>query len=399
MRKFFYADDEEIKRGETTDVYFVRTKKILEAKGLTKVRVVAEITNGRLPENWEWGVLCGVEEAANLLEGLPIDVYSMPEGSIFKCRDYNGLREPVMFIEGPYGDFCIYETPLLGLLCQSSGVATKAARVKKAIGNKPAIAFGIRRMHPVISPMLDRAAYIGGLDGVSSLKGAKTIGKEPVGTMPHALIIVLGDQVKAWKAFDEVIPREVSRIALVDTYFDEKAEAIMAAEALGEKLYAVRLDTPSSRRGDFAEIVREVRWELDARGYRNVKIFVSGGIDERSAKALSEAGVDAFGVGTSVSNAPTIDFAMDIVSVEGKPSAKRGKLSGKKQVWRCEECMVDLIKPFDFPSPKCPACGGETVPMLKPLIKNGEIVAELKSPSEIREYVLKQLEKVSLSLE
>ena len=296
MRKFLYADDEEIKKGETTDIYFVRTKKILEAKGLTKVRVVAEITNGRLPENWEWGVLCGIEEAANLLEGLPIDVYSMPEGSIFKCRDYYGLREPVMFIEGPYGDFCIYETPLLGLLCQSSGVATKAARVKKAIGSKPAIAFGIRRMHPAISPMLDRAAYIGGLDGVSSLKGAKTIGKEPVGTMPHALIIVLGDQVKAWKAFDEVIPPEVSRIALVDTYFDEKAEAIMAAEALGEKLYAVRLDTPSSRRGDFAEIVREVRWELDARGYRNVKIFVSGGIDERSAKVLSEAGVDAFGV-------------------------------------------------------------------------------------------------------
>ncbi|HDN63213.1 MAG TPA: nicotinate phosphoribosyltransferase [Candidatus Bathyarchaeota archaeon] len=398
MRKFFYADDEEIKKGETTDIYFVRTKKILEAKGLTKVRVVAEITNGRLPENWEWGVLCGIEEAANLLEGLPIDVYSMPEGSIFKCRDYYGLREPVMFIEGPYGDFCIYETPLLGLLCQSSGVATKAARVKKAIGSKPAIAFGIRRMHPAISPMLDRAAYIGGLDGVSSLKGAKTIGKEPVGTMPHALIIVLGDQVKAWKAFDEVIPPEVSRIALVDTYFDEKAEAIMAAEALGEKLYAVRLDTPSSRRGDFAEIVREVRWELDARGYRNVKIFVSGGIDERSAKVLSEAGVDAFGVGTSVSNAPTIDFAMDIVSVEGRPSAKRGKLSGKKQVWRCEKCMVDIIRPFDSPQPKCPLCKGETTPMLKPLIKNGEIVAELKSPSEIREYVLRQLEKVSLSL-
>lgn len=398
MRKFFYADDEEIKKGETTDIYFVRTKKILEAKGLTKVRVVAEITNGRLPENWEWGVLCGIEEAANLLEGLPIDVYSMPEGSVFKCRDYYGLREPVMFIEGPYGDFCIYETPLLGLLCQSSGVATKAARVKKAIGNKPAIAFGIRRMHPVISPMLDRAAYIGGLDGVSSLKGAKTIGKEPVGTMPHALIIVLGDQVKAWKAFDEVIPPEVSRIALVDTYFDEKAEAIMAAEALGEKLYAVRLDTPSSRRGDFAEIVREVRWELDARGYRNVKIFVSGGIDEKSAKVLSEAGVDAFGVGTSVSNAPTIDFAMDIVSVEGKPAAKRGKLSGKKQVWRCEECMTDIIKPFDFPQPRCPLCERKTVPMLKPLIKNGEIVAELKGPSEIREYVLRQLEKVSISL-
>jgi len=399
MRKFYYADDKEIKSGETTDIYFVRTREILEAKGLTDVHVVAEITSGRLPENWGWGVLCGVEEAANLLEGLPIDVYSMPEGCIFHGKDYNGFREPVMFIEGPYGEFCIYETPLLGLLCQSSGVATKAARVKKVIGEKLAIAFGIRRMHPAISPMLDRAAYIGGFDGVSSLKGAKTIGRDPVGTMPHALIIIFGDQVKAWKAFDEVISPEVLRVALVDTYLDEKKESVMAAEALKEKLSAVRLDTPSSRRGNFAEIIREVRWELDARGYRHVKIFVSGGIDEESAKILSEAGADAFGVGTSVSNAPTVDFAMDIVTVNGAPSAKRGKLSGKKQVWRCCECMVDVIKLFESPPPECPVCGGEMEPMLKPLIRDGKIVAELPTPSEIRAYVLKQLEKIDLSSE
>ncbi|MEM2875516.1 MAG: nicotinate phosphoribosyltransferase [Candidatus Bathyarchaeia archaeon] len=397
MRKFYYADEKEIKSGETTDIYFIRTRQILEAKGLMNTRVVAEITSGRLPDNWTWGVLCGVEEAANLLEGLPINVYSMPEGSIFRWKDYSGFREPVMFVEGPYGDFCIYETPLLGLLCQASGVATKAARVKKAAGKKPVIAFGIRRMHPALSPMLDRAAYIGGFDGVSSLIGAKTIGKDPVGTMPHALIVVFGDQVKAWKAFDEVIPPEVSRVALADTYFDEKAESIMAAKALGEKLSAVRLDTPSSRRGDFADIIREVRWELDSYGYRNVKIFVSGGVDEESAKVLSEAGADAFGVGTSVSNAPTIDFAMDITSVSGRPSAKRGKLSGKKQVWRCEKCMVDVVSIFDSPAPKCPLCQSGMEPMLKPLIKEGRIVAELKSPSEIREYVLKQLEHVNVA--
>lgn len=397
MRKFYYADDEEIKSGETTDIYFVRTKEILEAKGLTDVHVVAEVTSGRLPEDWVWGVLCGVEEVANLLEGLPVDVYSMPEGSIFHGKDYNGLREPVMFIEGPYGEFCIYETPLLGLICQASGVATKAARVKKVIDEKPAIAFGIRRMHPAISPMLDRAAYIGGFDGVSSLKGAKTIGKDPVGTMPHALIIIFRDQVKAWKAFDEVISPEVLRVALVDTYFDEKEESVMAAEALKERLNAVRLDTPSSRRGNLAEIIREVRWELDARGYGHVKIFVSGGVDEESAKILSEAGADAFGVGTSVSNAPTIDFAMDIVTVNGTPSAKRGKLGGKKQVWRCGECMVDVTTLFESSPPECPYCKKKMEPMLKPLIKDGKIVAELPSPSEIRTYVLKQLEKIDNS--
>jgi len=244
--------------------------------------------------------------------------------------------------------------------------------------------------------MLDRAAYIGGFDGVSSLAGAKAIGAEPMGTMPHALIIVFGSQTEAWKAFDEVMPPEVPRIALVDTYYDEKMEALMAAETLKKRLFGVRLDTPSSRRGDFAEIIREVRWELDIRGYTHVKIFVSGGMNEESVKALSEAGADAFGVGTSVSNAPTIDFAMDIVEIDGKLCAKRGKMGGRKQVWRCQRCLTDTVLPFDAKQPSCPNCGGKTEPMLKPLIKNGKIVAELPEPKEIRRYVLEQLEKLTI---
>jgi len=396
MRLFHYATDEEVKAGKTTDIYFVRTKQVLEAKGLDTLKVVAEVTPGEIHKGWPWGILCGIEEEARLFEGCPVDVYAMPEGSVFYHTDQKGVREPVMMIDGSYGDFCLLETPLLGLLCQSSGVATRAARIKKVAGEKFVLAFGIRRMHPVLSPMLDRAAYIGGFDGVSSLMGAGTVGVEPSGTMPHSLIIVFEDQVKAWKAFDEVMPQEVPRVALVDTYFDEKIESLMAAEALKDRLYAVRLDTPGSRKGDFAEIVREVRWELDVRGYNHVKIFVSGGLDEETVKVLSDAGADSFGVGTAVSNAPTIDFAMDIVEVEGKLSAKRGKLGGKKQVWRCQKCLVDVVLPFNKSQPKCPNCGGKTEPMLKPLIKNGEIVAKLPEPSEIRGYVLEQISKLTL---
>jgi nicotinate phosphoribosyltransferase len=395
-RLFHCASDEEIKKGETTDVYFARTKQVLEAKKLNKLRVLAEVTSGKLPRGWPWGILCGIEEEARLFEGCPVNVYAMPEGSIFFHNDSRGVREPLMFIEGPYGDFCLLETPLLGLICQASGVATRAARVKKAAGEKVVVAFGIRRMHPALSPMLDRAAYIGGLDGVSSLSGARAVGAKPTGTMPHALIIAFRDQVKAWKAFDEVMPPEVPRVALVDTYFDEKIESIMAAEALKDRLYGVRLDTPGSRKGDFPELVREVRWELDVRGYKHVKIFVSGGLNEEKVRVLSEAGADAFGVGTSVSNAPTIDFAMDIIEREGKLVAKRGKLGGKKQVWRCQKCMVDSVLPFTSPQPSCPECGGKTQSMLKPLIKKGKIVAKLPKPREIRRYVLKQLEKLSI---
>ncbi|MFW6117493.1 MAG: nicotinate phosphoribosyltransferase, partial [Thermoproteota archaeon] len=188
MRRFHFTSGEEIKQGETTDIYFVRTKQILEAKGLDHTSVIADITSSSLPDNWGWGILCGIEEEAHLLEGIPVDVYSMPEGSVLYHEDYHGVREPVMRIEGSYGKFCTYETPLLGLICQASGIATRAARVRKAAGDKTVVSFGIRRMHPVLSPMIDRAAYIGGMDGVSSLSGAKIIGVEPMGTMPHALI-------------------------------------------------------------------------------------------------------------------------------------------------------------------------------------------------------------------
>ncbi len=395
MRIFHHATDEEVKRGLTTDVYFSRTKQVLEAKKLDRLNALAEVTSGKLPEGWPWGVLCGIEEVAHLFEGVPVDVYAMPEGSIFYPADYRGVREPVMFIDGAYGDYCLMETPMLGLICQASGAASRAARVKRVAGEKTVVAFGIRRMHPVLSPMLDRAAYIGGFDGVASLKGAEIIGEKPMGTMPHALMIMFGDQVKAWKAFDEVVSSDVPRVALVDTYCDEKAESIMAAEALKDRLYGVRLDTPGSRRGNFVDIIREVRWELDVRGYKNVKIFVSGGLDEEQVRVLSEAGAEAFGVGTAVSNAPTVDFAMDIVELEGRLVAKRGKLGGKKQVWRCWECLVDTVLPFDSPNPECPQCGGEMEPMLKPLIEGGKIVAELPEPKEIRGYVLEQMKKLS----
>jgi nicotinate phosphoribosyltransferase len=268
--------------------------------------------------------------------------------------------------------------------------------MRKTVEGKTLISFGIRRMHPALSPMIDRASYIGGFNGVSSLSGAKLLGIEPSGTMPHALIIVLGDQVKAWKAFDEVVSPKVPRVALVDTYSDEKMEAIMAAETLKKRLSAVRLDTPASRKGDFAELIREVRWELDIRDFSHVKIFVSGGLNEENMKALSDAGADGFGVGTALSNAPTVDFALDIVEMDGKLCAKRGKMGGRKQVWRCRKCLADLVLPFDKPKPKCPLCNGEMEPMLKPLVKNGKIVAKLPKPNQIRQYVLGQLERLSL---
>ncbi|MBO0888282.1 nicotinate phosphoribosyltransferase [Candidatus Bathyarchaeota archaeon] len=391
MRRFQIATQEEIKTGQTTDIYFTRTKEILEKEGLADLKVTAEITTSSLPRGWEWGILAGVEEAARLLEDVKVSVKSFPEGTLFHANDSSGIREPVMVLEGRYVDFCIYETPLLGLLCQASGIATMAARVRRSAGAKTLFSFGIRRAHPALAPVIDRACYIGGFDAVSSLLGAEQLGKTPSGTMPHSLIVATGDQVRAWKSFDQYMPKNVPRIMLVDTYFDEKTEAILAAEALGDRLAGVRLDTPGSRRGDFSEIIREVRWELDSRGFKNVKIYVSGGLDDESVKTLSAAGADGFGVGTSVSNAPSIDFAMDIVEADGKPVAKRGKFGGKKEVWRCDDCLLEHVALASAPSPRCEKCGGPTYKLLTELLQNGQITNPLPNPDAIRDYVIKQL--------
>ena len=397
MRRFQVATEDEIKNAQTTDIYFTRTKEILEKEGKSDLRVTAEITTSSLPKNWDFGILAGVEEAARLLEGVDVDVKSFPEGTLFHANDAFGVREPVMVLEGKYVDFCLYETPLLGLLCQASGLTTMAARVRRSAGKKTILSFGIRRAHPALAPMIDRACYIGGFDAVSSLIGAKLLGKDPSGTMPHSLIIAMGDQVRAWKSFDKHMPKEVPRIALVDTYYDEKTEAIMALQALGPKLDGVRLDTPGSRRGNFAEIIREVRWELDSRGFKNVKIYVSGGLDDEAVKTLSAAGADGFGIGTSVSNAPSIDFAMDIVEADGKSVAKRGKFGGRKEVWRCDKCLQEYVTLQNAPAATCTNCGGKTRRLLKKLLSRGHLANELPAPDKIRDYVIQQLEKTPLT--
>lgn len=383
------ADWSKIRGGKVTDVYFTRAVEILKAKNIHR-HVTVEVRCPGFPGDYSYAVLVGIEEAAHLLEGLKVDVMAMDEGAVFQPG------EPVMLISGDYMDFAICETPLLGFLCQASGIATKAARCKKAAGERTVLSFGARRMHPAIAPMIDRSAYVGGCDGVSVVESAEFLGVEPMGTIPHALILVVGDPVKAFMMFDEVMDDSVRRVALVDTFGDEKFEALDAAEALGERLFAVRLDTPSSRRGDFKKIFEEVRWELDLRGYQHVKLVASGGLDEYSIAELNYI-VDSYGVGTSVSNAPVIDFSMDIIEIEGEPIAKRGKLSGVKRVLQCVDCSARRVVPgkpgvnANSDSPVLCVCGGGMKDLLKPLIRQGEIVRNLPDPQNIRQYVLEQL--------
>ncbi len=328
--EFLIVTPQDIKSGIVTDKYFIWTEKILRSKGLNP-RIVAEITSR------EWGIFSGLRDVLSLLEGRNVDVYAMPEGSIFYPN------EPVIVIEGNYLEFAKLETSLLGFICHSSGVSRAAFKAKFAAGEKRVLSFGTRRQHPALAAMIERAAYIGGVDGVSNFSAEKYLGLKSVGTMPHALIICFGDQVEAWRAFDEVVEESVPRIMLVDTYCDEKSEAIMAVERVG-RVDGVRLDTPSSRRGDIRAIIEEIRWELSLRG-KDVSIVLSGGVSFEDIARLKDI-VDAFGVGTSIACAKPVDFALDLVEKEGKAVAKRGKFGGRKAVVR--DGVVDLIVPYEM---------------------------------------------------
>ncbi|MGI6620125.1 MAG: nicotinate phosphoribosyltransferase [Bacillota bacterium] len=310
------ATHEEILSGATADVYLVRTREILAREGKADTVVTAEIFPSRP------GILAGMPECLHILKGLPVEVWGLDEGAPFEPKD------TILRITGPYSAFGIYETALLGILASSSAWATRAAECKQAANGLPVICFGARHIHPAVAPVMERAAVVGGADGAACILGAKLLGLEPAGTMPHALVLILGDTVKAAIAYNTHMPPDVPRTILVDTFKDECEEALRVAEALGTEMGGIRLDTPGERGGVTEDLVREVRARLDLAGFSHVKIFVSGGLSPEKIAQLAAAGADAFGVGSYISAAPPINMTMDIKEVEGRPVAKRGRIPG-----------------------------------------------------------------------
>jgi len=331
----WFATEEEIIEGKTTDIYFIRTKECLAGDNLEKTNVWTEVTTGGIPRNGKNLVFLGLQDVLNLLSeaNLSVNVYSIKEGTVLPNTDINGVKIPFLVIEGNYGDFAIYETPILGLLCFQSGVGTSALRLRKAAEDRILLSFGIRRMPPTIAPIIDRACYVAGFDGVSCVLSAEKLGIKATGTMPHAFIMIKGGIENALISFDNHIDPEVSRIALADTFNDERVEVLQALNAIGDKLSGVRLDTPSSRKGSFREIIREIKWELKQRNREDIKIFLSGGLTEESILELKDI-ADGFGIGTYVSNSPTIDFGLDIVE----------RLQADLSIYRVDDYDVVEIK-------------------------------------------------------
>ncbi len=327
----------EILSGESADVYFARAATVLEREGLDPL-VTMEVFARRD------AVLCGIDEAKNLighvLAGCDPDetqVEALDDG------DSIGPKEVVLRIRARYRRFGLYETAILGMLAQSTGWATAARECVEVAAPDPVVSFGARHVHPDITDVLDYAAIVGGCVGASTPAGARLAGLAPTGTMPHSLVLIFGDTVEAALAFDRGFGPEVPRIVLVDTFRDEAEEALRVAHALGDRLYGIRLDTPSERGRVTADLVHEVRARLDQAGFHHVKVVVSGGLSPDRIRYFKEAGapVDSYAVGSYISGATPIDFTGDIKEIDGRPIAKRGRIPGVTESPRLKK--VDLV--------------------------------------------------------
>ena len=314
----------EILSGDSADVYFARADTILEREGLDPVVTMEVFAR-------QDAILCGIDEAKNLI-GHVLGECDPAETRVEALSDGDRIspKEVVLRIRARYRRFGLYETAILGMLAQSTGWATAARECVDVAAPQPVISFGARHVHPDITDVLDYAAIVGGCVGASTPAGARLAGLSPTGTMPHSLVLIFGDTVEAAKAFDRDLDSDVARVVLVDTFKDEAEEALRVAHALGDRLYGIRLDTPSERGRVTADLVKEVRARLDQEGYQHVKIVVSGGLNpERIAYFKEQATpIDSYAVGSYISGATPIDFTGDIKEIDGRPIAKRGRIPG-----------------------------------------------------------------------
>ncbi len=307
--------------GYTADNELHRALTILRNEGINP-EVVVEFTAERD------GIFCGITEVKTLLDRvLPEtgrEVWSLDEG-VSVAGGEVALR-----IRAPYASFGLFETAILGTLASCTGWATAASECVNAGDGIPVIAYGARHVHPEVVGVMDYSAVVGKCASSTSVVGHQLHGLTPSGTMPHSLVLLMGDTVRSIMAFDKHMPPEVPRVALVDTFKDEVEEALDVAKALRERLRGIRLDTPKERGGVTPDLVHEIRARLDQGGYNHVDIFVSGGITPERIREFVEASapVSVFAVGYDIASASPISFTADIKEIEQRAVAKRGRIPG-----------------------------------------------------------------------
>src|SRR4051794_17828834 len=324
---------ERIRAGYYSDAYFNFTKELLEAED-KHANVVMQVFQK------QYSVLGGIDEAIAVLklcseDWSALDIHALYEG------DEVQPHETVMTIEGDYRLFAHLETVYLGCMARRSLVMRNVRDVVEAANGKQILFFPARHDHWLVQTGDGWAAHVAGAIGVSTDAQASWWGGRGVGTVPHSLIAAYGgDTVAAARAFAERYSGEMNVTVLVDFDNDSVNTAIAVADALGDKLWGVRLDTSERLvdrslwhdMGEFRPtgvnpvLVERVREALDAAGHERVKIVVSGGFDAAKIRQFEELGspVDSYGVGSALIQGEN-DFTADVVRVEGTERAKVGR--------------------------------------------------------------------------
>lgn len=333
----FHLPVERMRSGYYSDKYFVRAREVLLADGRDPVVTVQVFQK-------KHACLGGMDEAIAILKLCLTDGYGWEDLEVRALRDGDFIEpwESVLEITGPYAAFAHLETLFLGVLARRTKVATNTRRVVEAAWPKTIMFFPARHDHWLVQTGDGYAAHIAGAIGVSTDAQASWWGSEGLGTVPHALIAAYGgDTVEATLAFARHMPGDVQIISLVDFVNDCVRTSLEVARALGPRLHGVRLDTSESLvdrsilpqmgtfdpRGVNPQLVWNVRNALDAEGFKDVQVVVSGGftVDKIRHFEDQDVPVDSYGVGSSLFR-DRFDFTADVVRLEGRPMAKVGRV-------------------------------------------------------------------------
>jgi nicotinate phosphoribosyltransferase len=326
------------------------------------------------------------------------DVWAIREGTpVF-------AGEPVLRVEAPIAQAQLVETYLLAAISFSTLVASKAARVRIAAGDRAVIDFGSRRAHgPQAACWAARSAYLAGLDGTANVWAGCRLGIPTSGTMAHSFVLSFASESAAFRAYAETFPH--ATVLLVDT-FDTVGSVASAAADRSLEFVGIRLDS-----GDVAALARVCREILDAHGRRDVKIIASGDLDEhRIVELLGRGGpIDAFGVGTRLvtsADAPLLQGVYKLVAVQedgetwhgvAKHSAGKETRPGAKQVWRkiddCGRIVEDFVTARSDPPPQ-----GAWEPLLEPWMEAGRMVRAAPDLEANRRWARAQIARLPKEL-
>ncbi|OZD72898.1 nicotinate phosphoribosyltransferase [Rhodococcoides fascians] len=401
-----------------TDQYEFTMLSAALADGTADIPCSFEVFARRLPGGRRYGVVAGTARFLGALtrfrfgeEELEVLGTFLDASTLEWLRNYrftgdvDGYREgdlyfpgsPILSVRGTFAECVILETLALSILNHDSAIASAAARMVGSAGSRHMIEMGSRRTHEEAAVASSRAAYIAGFAATSNLEAVRRHGIPGAGTSAHAFTLLYNnengpDEKAAFAA--QVRALGVSTTLLVDTY-DITQGVANAIEVAGPELGGVRIDS-----GDLGVLARQVRQQLDDLGAKNTKIVVSGDLDEYAIAALRAEPVDSYGVGTSLvtgSGAPTAGMVYKLVTVDGRPVAKRSShkesRGGAKSAVRTSRTTGTAVEEIVFLQGTTPPIedGLVATELSIPLVRAGEQVDGLGSLHDARALLAQRL--------